>query len=338
MLKINDLTVKYEAEKGTVRAVNGVSVKVKRGENLGIIGESGCGKTTFAKTLLRLLPSTGQVAEGSVKFRGQHGDKYDLLKMSKKNFRKKIRWRELSYVPQSAMNALNPVYTAGRQIIEVIKLHSKEGYKREEAVGRVKELFELVGVDEKRFESYPHQLSGGMRQRVLIAMSLALKPSLILADEPTTALDVIVQYQILQKITELSNTLDNSMIIITHDAATIAETCEDVAVMYAGLIMEHGSSKQIFTNPIHPYSKGLIESIPNIKVSGQELNSIPGSPPSLYGEIKGCPFVKRCGRATNICESQLPPPTSVGDHYFYRCNKIDKGQVEVNNYKSDKVC
>ncbi len=324
MLSITDLYVRYEDGENIVRAVNDVSFKIDQGENLGIIGESGCGKTTMAKSILRLLPSSGKITGGRMDFITQTGEECNLMKMPKKKFNRKIRWNEISYIPQSAMNSLNPVYTVGDQITEVLREKRESGLTRKEMRRRIEELFSLVGLDPKRIDSYPHQLSGGMKQRSLIAMALALDPSLIVADEPTTALDVIVQFQILKKISELGEQLGCSMIIITHDAASVAETCDNVAIMYAGMIMEYDISENIFSAPRHPYSKGLINSIPNIKLAEQKMVSIPGSPPSLRKEIQGCPFQPRCEESEAICKEELPASTNTGEDSFYRCHVVAK--------------
>jgi peptide/nickel transport system ATP-binding protein len=297
MLDITDLHVEYESSEGIIEAVDGVSIELERGENLGIVGESGCGKSTLAKAILGTLPPNGYVNSGSVEFNGT-----DLVELPNKKHNE-YKWEQISMIPQSAMNALDPVYTIREQIIEAIEIH-RAGEPEPQNI--VDEMFELVGLDPDRADQYPHQFSGGMRQRAMIAMSLALEPALILADEPTTALDVIMQDQILKRINSIQQEIDSSMLIITHDVAVVAETCDRVAVMYAGEIVEEGYVGQIFGEAYHPYTIGLQNAFPNVNEPEQDLISISGYPPSLADPPDGCRFASRCPMATEKCRDENP--------------------------------
>ena len=297
MLQVNDLDVNYESSEGIVQAVDGVTIELNEGENLGIVGESGCGKSTLAKAILGVLPSNGYINSGSIEFRGT-----DLASLSTREQRE-YKWEEISMIPQSAMNALDPVYTIREQIIEAVDIHRPDEPNPDSIVD---EMFNLVGLDPNRADQYPHQFSGGMRQRAMIAMSLALDPALILADEPTTALDVIMQDQILNRISSIQDDIDSSMLIITHDVAVVAETCDRVAVMYAGEIVEEGTVDQIFGKAYHPYTLGLQNAFPNVNKPDQDLISIPGYPPNLADPPTGCRFADRCPMATEECEQESP--------------------------------
>jgi oligopeptide/dipeptide ABC transporter ATP-binding protein len=301
LLEVEDLSVEYETEGTALRAVNGVSFVVDENERMGIVGESGCGKTTIAKALLRLLPDNGRIVSGEIRHEGR-----DLATMSNRELRD-IRWDEISIVTQSAMNALDPVYTVGDQITEAIHLH--EDISKQRAKERAKNLIQQVGLDEERIDSYPHQLSGGMRQRVMIAMSMALEPSLILADEPTTALDVITQDHILARIDETTDQLQSSLLMITHDISVVAETCNKVGVMYAGELVEVGPIDQVFTDPEHPYTQGLLNAYPKIEGESSDLVTIVGEPPDLADPPRGCRFAARCPYAEAECERETPPLT-----------------------------
>ena len=300
VLEVNDLEVYYEMEEEDVRAVDGVSFSLEEGENLGIVGESGCGKSTLAKAILGILPQNGYINGGEILFQGNN-----LEEMSKEE-RRQHMWEEISMIPQSAMNGLDPVYTVRDQIIEAIEAH-RDGVKKAEADETVDELFDLVGLDPARADDYPHQFSGGMRQRAMIAMSLALDPAVILADEPTTALDVIMQDQILKRISQIQDEINSSMIVITHDVSVVAETCDRVLVMYAGNVAEEGPVEDIFKNPYHPYTVGLKRAFPNIREPDQDLISIPGYPPELSPPPAGCRFAQRCPLATDVCFEEHPP-------------------------------
>lgn len=311
LLDIQNLTTHYVTLSGSVRAVEEVSFSVEKGEALGLAGESGCGKTTIALSILKLLPHGGRIRGGKILFNEQ-----DLVKLKESEVREKIRWKSISIIFQGAMNALNPVYKVGDQIVEAILTH-EPGTGKDEAKERVGKLLEMVGMEPSRADNYPHEFSGGMRQRVLIAMSVACNPELLIADEPGTALDVIVQAHVLKLMRELREKLDLSMILISHDLSIIAETCNKVVIMYAGKIAEYADSKAIFKRPLHPYSRGLMEAFPSIKGRKRRMTSIPGLPPDLLKPPPGCRFHPRCRYAMDICKKEHPEITEVvkGTHY-----------------------
>ena len=276
-----------------------VSFSVDEGEALGIAGESGCGKSTVALSLLKILPSGGRIRGGKIIF-----DKLDLVPLSENEMRK-IRWSGISIVFQGAMNALNPVYKVGDQISEAIKVHEK-GVADSDVKERVAKLLETVGIEPSRADNYPHEFSGGMRQRALIAMALAANPKLLIGDEPGTALDVIVQAQTLKLLRDLKDRLGLSMILISHDLSIIAETCEKVAIMYAGKIVEYGDTVSVFKRPLHPYTQGLIKAFPSIKGERVRLTSIPGQPPDLLHPPPACRFNPRCPYVMDVCKRVEP--------------------------------
>ncbi len=281
-----------------MHAVDGVSFGLDEGEALGLAGESGCGKTTTALSLMRLLPYNGKIVSGSILFRGR-----DLVKVSDLRIRK-IRWKEISIIFQGAMNSLNPVRNIGQQIAEPIILHEK--VEEDEAMKRVGELLELVGINRERRRDFPHEFSGGMRQRVMIAMALACNPKLVIADEPVTALDVMIQAQILELLERLRKDLHLSMILISHDLSVMAETCEKVAIMYGGKMMEVGKTVDVFTDPKHPYTQGLVAAFPDIRGRRTMPASIPGDVPSLINLPTGCVFHPRCKFAFDRCIAAEP--------------------------------
>ncbi len=311
LLDIRNLKTYFYTTKGVVKAVDNVSVKLNKGEVLGIAGESGCGKSTLAYSIIRLVPSPGKIVSGEIYFNGEN-----ILKYSDEEFRRKIRWKGISMVFQGAMNALNPVYTVGDQIAEVIMLH--EGLTKKEAYTRVYKLLALVGIDPRRAYSYPHELSGGMKQRVMIAMALALNPPLVIADEPTTALDVVVQAQIMNLLKRLQRELKISIILITHDLSLIAEIADKVAIMYAGKIVEFGTAEQIYYNPQHPYTQGLLSSIPRLRGELEKLEWIPGVPPDLIKPPPGCRFAPRCKFRFEKCDSE-PPVIEIEPGHYVAC-------------------
>ena len=312
ILDVQGLKTYFYTSKGIVKAVDNVSFKVGRGEVLGIAGESGCGKSTLGFSLIRLVPPPGRIVDGRVIFMGE-----DILKMPEEEFRTKVRWKGISMVFQGAMNALNPVYTVGDQIAEVLMLH--KGLSKKEALEEAANLLKMVGLDPRRVRSYPHELSGGMKQRVVIAMALALRPSLVIADEPTTALDVVVQAQIMNLLKRLQRELKMSIILITHDMSLIAEIADKVAIMYAGKIVEIGSSDRVFNNPLHPYTRALINSIPSLRKELKKLEFIPGVPPDLTQPPPGCRFHPRCKYAFEPCKKEEPPMVEVEPGHFVSC-------------------
>ncbi|OLD91604.1 dipeptide/oligopeptide/nickel ABC transporter ATP-binding protein [Euryarchaeota archaeon 13_1_20CM_4_64_14] len=298
LLEVKDLVIEYATESGPVHAVDGVSFDLDEGEALGLAGESGCGKTTTALALMRLLPYNGKIISGSIVFHGR-----DLVKASDLRIRK-IRWKDISIIFQGAMNSLNPVRNIGRQIAEPIILH--ERVDEDEAMRRVGELLELVGINRERRRDFPHEFSGGMRQRVMIAMALACNPKLVIADEPVTALDVMIQAQILELLERLRKELHLSMILISHDLSVMAETCDKVAIMYAGKMMEVGKTVDVFTDPKHPYAQGLVAAFPDIRGQRTMPSSIPGDVPSLINPPAGCVFHPRCKFAFDRCTTAEP--------------------------------
>ncbi|HEY63133.1 MAG TPA: ABC transporter ATP-binding protein [Caldilineae bacterium] len=315
LLDIHDLRVYYETRHGAVKAVDGVGFSMEQGEHLGLIGESGCGKTTVGRAIIRVLPRNARIVEGEISFQGQ-----DLLKLREREMRH-IRWREIAMIPQSSMDALDPVYRVGDQIVEV--LVERGGYDRRAAWERAHELFQLVGLDPSRLRYYPHEFSGGMKQRAVIAMSLALEPALIIADEPVTALDVIVQHQVLQRFRELQHELSLSVLMITHDMSVVAQTCDSVIVMYAGKMMEWGSVDQIFYHPFHPYTLGLKQAFPNLAQPRDELISIEGYLPDLIHPPPGCRFADRCPFALPDCREAEPELIEVEEGHQVACHRTD---------------
>ena len=299
LLVVDDLRTHFTVGSGTVRAVDGVSFRLDHGEALGIAGESGCGKTTTALSLVRILPSNARIVSGSINLMG-----IDLVPKSE-NALRRYRWREVSIVFQGAMNALNPVSRIRDQIAEPIEERLGESPKA--ARKRADDLLELVGIPRKRGDAYPHQLSGGMRQRAMIAMALACDPAVIIGDEPTTALDVMVQAQILELLEDLRHKLGLSLILITHDLSVIAETCDRVMVMYAGRVAEEGPVDEVFRRPRHPYTQKLMAAFPNIHADRRTLDMIPGSPPDLRDPPPGCRFAPRCPFAMDVCREVVPP-------------------------------
>jgi oligopeptide/dipeptide ABC transporter ATP-binding protein len=317
LLELKDLKGYYLTGKGTCKAVDGVSFRIEPEENFGIVGESGCGKTSLIKTILKVFPSYFRIAGGQILFKGR-----DLVPLSYQEMRA-VRWKEISIIPQSAMNALNPVYKVGYQIEEVILEH--ETMSRREIRGRVEELFNLVGIDPRRTGEYPHQFSGGMKQRVNIALALALNPSLIIADEPTTALDVMVQDQIFHRILEIQKKIHSSLLLITHDISLVAENCHKVAVMYAGKFMEYSEVDRVFGEPFHPYTLGLKNAFPSISRSkDRPLISIPKNPPSLFDPPDQCRFYSRCPFSTSLCGEEEPMMREVAVNHYVACHHVNR--------------
>ena len=310
LLQLQGLTTHYSTVRGWVKAAEDVTFEVEKGQALGLVGESGCGKTTVALSILRILPAGARIRRGKIMFDGT-----DLVPLTSTEMRK-VRWKGISIVFQGAMNALNPVFKVGDQIVEAIRLHEPD-VPQSDARRRTEALLEMVGVEPSRFDNYPHEFSGGMRQRALIAMALACNPKLLIADEPGTALDVIVQAQVLRLMHALKEKLGLSMVMISHDLSIVAEVCERIAIMYAGRIVEYGDVESIFKEPLHPYTQGLMGAFPSIRGERKKLVSIPGQPPDLLDPPKGCRFNPRCPYAMEICKEQVPELKRVGsgDHY-----------------------
>ena len=308
---------------GEVKALNDVSIHLNDGEVLGIVGESGSGKSVTAYSLMGLTAYPGKLVGGTIDFNGHR-----INDLSEKEFRK-IRGNEVSIIFQDPMTSLNPVYTIGNQIMEVILLHTDKN--KEQARARAKELLELVGINEpeKRLKQYPHELSGGMRQRVMSAIALACEPKLLIADEPTTALDVTIQAQILELMMELKEKLGMAIIMITHDLGVVASMCDKIAVMYAGRIVEYGTTDDIFYNPKHEYTKGLLKSIPRLDAKEHErLVPIEGTPIDLLNPPAGCPFAPRCSNCMKICLREMAPVTTFDDVHYTQCWMNQKEQME----------
>ena len=319
VLEVEGLRTYFKTMRGYVKAVDGVSFRLEKGEAMGLAGESGCGKTTTALSVLKILPSNGRIIEGKILF-----NKKDITKYNEEEMREKIRWKGISLVFQGAMNAMNPVQRVGDQIIEAIQLHEPD-VERKEAEDRSRKLLEIVGVNPTRVDSYPHEFSGGMRQRAMIAMALASNPEIVIADEPGTALDVIVAAQVLKLLKELKEKLNLAMILITHDLSIIAEICEKTAIMYAGRIVEYGDVVAIFKQPLHPYTQGLIGAFPNIKDAQRvRMRSIPGSPPDLLHPPTGCRFYPRCQYAMDICKKEEPKLLEVGKAHSVACHLVSR--------------
>lgn len=312
LMTVENLTMHYTTRKGDVSAVNEVSFVLEQGGSIGLVGESGCGKTSVMFSLLRLLPDNAKIKSGHIWL----GDT-DLLALSDAEMRK-FRWNRVAMVFQAAMNALNPVYRVGDQIIEALDVHWNI-VSRQQARDRVAELFDLVGLDPTFMDRYPHEFSGGMRQRAVIAMSLACNPDVIIADEPTTALDVIVQDRILKELKKIQEKLGMSMIYVSHDIAVIAEVSDRIAVMYAGRMAEFGTVIEIFENPLHPYTHSLMSAFPSIIGEKKPLTTVPGEPPDLLYPPSGCRFHPRCPRASTICREKQPDWEDKGNGHMVAC-------------------
>ncbi|MCE4624832.1 MAG: ABC transporter ATP-binding protein [Desulfurococcales archaeon] len=312
LLEVENLRTYFYTLKGVVKAVDGVNLKLEKGQTLGIVGESGCGKSTLAWSLLKLVPPPGRIVDGTIRIDGM-----DVTRMSESEVRSKIRWKKISMIFQGAMNALNPVYTVGEQIIEPILLHTD--MTREEAMEKAQELIEAVGLPPEILNRYPHELSGGQKQRVVIAMALVLDPDIVIADEPTTALDVVVQAQILNLMKKLHRERGMSIILITHDLGVVTELSEYIAVMYAGKIVEFGKAEDIFLHPLHPYTQALIRAVPRLKGDIHKLEYIPGQPPDLRNPPPGCRFAPRCKKVMDICNREEPPMIEYEKGHYVAC-------------------
>ena len=313
LLQVKDLCTSFDVSSGEVRAVNGISFNLEKGKVLGIVGESGSGKSVTAYSIMRILVEPGRIKSGQILFNGE-----DIVQYSKEQMRS-FRGKRVSIIFQDPMTSLNPVYTIGNQLREAIMLHTDRN--REHANARALEMLQLVGVNEpeKRLKQYPHELSGGMRQRVMIAMALACEPDILIADEPTTALDVTIQAQILELMQDLQKKLGMAIIMITHDLGVIADMCDEIIVMYAGRICERGTADEIFYNPRHEYTKGLMRSIPRLDSHGEKLIPIAGSPVDLTNMPAGCAFASRCDKCMKICLEEIPAEMKINDEHMASC-------------------
>ena len=313
ILSVQNLHTSFHTDKGEVKAVNGVTFTLEKGKFLGIVGESGSGKSVTAYSIMRILEKNGRITEGKILYKGQ-----DIATFSEKQMRE-FRGKCCSIIFQDPMTSLNPVFTVGNQLKEAIELHTDR--KGKEAEARAIEMLTLVGVNEpeKRVKQYPYELSGGMRQRVMIAMALACEPDILIADEPTTALDVTIQAQILELMQSLQKKLGMAIIMVTHDLGVIADMCDEIIVMYGGRVCERGTAEDIFYRPHHEYTKGLLRSIPNVDRIGEKLVPIPGTPINLLNMPKGCAFCPRCEEAMKICIEEQPPEMQMPDGHFASC-------------------
>lgn len=326
LLKVTDLHISFKAKGEPVRAVTGVTFSVRKGETLGIVGESGAGKSVLGLSLLGLLPEdTAYIPGGSIEFDG-----IQLLTLNKKQLRT-IRGDRIAMIFQDPMTSLNPVMTVGDQIIEALRFHNKDRLNKRQLEQRVDEIMELVGIPAHRKKEYPHQFSGGMRQRVVIAIALVCQPELLIADEPTTALDVTIQAQVLAIIRDLQKKLGTAMVLITHDLGVVAKMCDRVAIMYAGEIVEEGSIEDILTGDFHhPYTLGLLGSIPNMEVDSRRLRSIPGLMPPPNALPEGCRFHPRCAHCMEICRHQAPPKYHEHEGHYVACHLMGQGKEEYH--------
>ncbi|MDO5062040.1 MAG: ABC transporter ATP-binding protein [Peptostreptococcaceae bacterium] len=312
LLQIKGLDIHYNTEEGIVRAVNKMNLELDKGETLGLVGETGAGKTTTALGIMRLVANPpGKIVGGEIFYEGK-----DLLKNTEAEMRK-IRGNKISMIFQDPMTSLNPVMTVGEQIAEVISLHQK--VSGAEAIKKAQEMLETVGIPGDRYKDYPHQFSGGMKQRVVIAIALACNPQLLIADEPTTALDVTIQAQVLALMNKLKKDFDTSMIMITHDLGIVAEVCDKVAIMYAGSVVEYTNKENLYTEPMHPYTVGLFNSIPDLDSDEDRLKPIKGLMPDPTNLPKGCPFHPRCPKAMDICKEKEPAETYVKSDHMVKC-------------------
>ncbi len=312
LLEVRNLRMYYGLASGQVlKAVDGVTFSMRRGEKLGVVGESACGKTSLMMTIQGLLPENARILGGQILFEGK-----DLLSFSPRQWMD-VRWKKMSMIFQAAMNALDPVYRVGKQLKDVYQLH----YPCEDtnAIRKVENLFRLTGLPPSRMKSYPHQLSGGMKQRAIIAMSLLCDPDLIIADEPTTGLDVIIQDQIMREISSLIDQLGLSMLLISHDVSVVTEVCNRIMVMYGGKVAEMGDIKRVFAEPAHPYTIGLFEAFPSIRGATKNLAALPGFPPNLADDLVGCRFAPRCPCKAAVCEREDPPELELGEDHVAFC-------------------
>ncbi|QEK12968.1 ABC transporter ATP-binding protein [Crassaminicella thermophila] len=325
VLEVKNLRTSFFTHVGEVKAIRGVSFHLDKGEAVGLVGESGSGKSVTSMSIMRLLQYPGKIVDGEITFKGK-----DIVNLSEKEMQS-IRGNEMAMIFQDPMTSLNPVYTVGDQIMEAIRKH--QGLNKKEARKKAIEMLKLVGIPspQKRVDNYPHEFSGGMRQRAMIAMALSCEPNLLIADEPTTALDVTIQAQILELMKDLKEKINTSIILITHDLGVVADVCSRIIVMYGGLIMEEGTTEQIFYNPKHPYTMGLLKSIPRLDLGeNQRLVPIEGTPPDLLKPPKGCPFAARCPYAMKVCQEMLPPYFETEENHRSMCWLLHKDAPQVD--------
>ena len=312
LLEVDSLAVEYRTRSGIIRAVDNVSFSLNKGETLGLVGESGSGKSTLGHSLIRLVPYPGLIVGGHIKIGGK-----DILSCSEEKMRS-IRGENITFVFQDPMTSLNPVKKIGAHLVELIRTH-KPDVSKTEAVKLAESALSDVGISPERMNDYPHQFSGGMRQRIMIALAIALNPDIVIADEPSTALDVIVQAKILDLLESLRDAHGMALILITHDISVVLERCEKIIVMYAGNFVEYADSLSLHKDPKHPYTQGLLRTVPNIELADQKLEGIPGSPPDLLDPPNGCRFWPRCPQVMNICRKKEPPMIELGDGHSVRC-------------------
>ena len=324
LLEVKDLSIIYATEDGVVQALTGANLKLRQGETLGLVGETGAGKTTLARGIMRLIPDPpGKIVSGEILF-----EEKDLLRLSIKEMRK-YRGSQISMIFQDPMTSLNPVMTVGDQIREVVVTHHPE-MSRQEAKKHAENMMEMVGITATRYGDYPHQFSGGMKQRVVIAIALAGEPRLLIADEPTTALDVTIQAQVLEMIHALKRKSNTAMLLITHDLGVVAQNCDSVAIIYAGEIVEYGSLRQVYKNVLHPYTEGLFGSVPSLETNARRLAAIEGMMPDPTALPKGCKFVDRCKYATDRCRKEQPQLLELEDGHKVRCFRHEDREVKGN--------
>ena len=324
LLEVEDLTVQYETADGMLTAVSDASFSIGKNEYVGLIGESGCGKSTMIKAIVRGLAKNGRVTSGQIRYNGK-----DIVSMSEKEYNDRIRWKEISYIPQGSMSNLDPLQRIDKKVVEVAKAHTD--LSREEALATFSEMLEIVGLSEDRLKEYPHQLSGGMKQRIAIALALFLQPSLLIADEPTTALDVIMQDQIFKYLHDIQNETDTSLLLVTHDISLVFESSHQAVVMHAGQIAESGSVTEVYDDPRHPYTLLLSRAFPDIRNPHKELSVIEGNPPQMYDDVSQCTFADRCALATEECRLSAPALTPLSSPLEH------SGTHRVACFHSDRI-
>ncbi len=329
LLEVKDLKIYYRTKLGISKAVDGISFDLQKGQSLGLVGESGCGKTTLARGIIRVMDQNAYIAEGKIYFKGENLIDYSKMQM------RNIQWREISFIPQATMNSLNPVYPVVDAFCETLTLRGNLSQK--EAKKKAENLFAMLALDSECLRYYPHELSGGMKQRAIIALALTLNPTLIIADEPVTALDVIVQSQVLSEMKRLKEKFGVALILITHDISVVAQICDYIVVMYAGKIVEKGNSNEILKRSVHPYTLGLQNSFPNIRKPHKKLIAIKGVPPNLIDPPKGCRFATRCPFRIAECWENFPPLKEVCPEHFSACFRTDDYKLISQKAKEEKT-